>query len=82
MQTVSLHTHVGPDGVLRLRFPVGLANVDLDVIVIMQPSAAPSEGNHLNGWPPGFFEETYGCLAEEPLERPPQGTFEVREAIE
>jgi prevent-host-death family protein len=25
------------------------------------------------GWPAGYFEETYGALAEDPLERPPQG---------
>lgn len=25
------------------------------------------------GWPVGYFEETYGALAEDPLERPPQG---------
>jgi prevent-host-death family protein len=24
-------------------------------------------------WPAGYFEETYGALAEDPLERPPQG---------
>jgi prevent-host-death family protein len=29
------------------------------------------------GWPVGYFEETYGALAEDPLERPPQG--EIRE---
>jgi prevent-host-death family protein len=23
------------------------------------------------GWPAGYFEETYGALAEDPLERPP-----------
>ena len=22
------------------------------------------------GWPPNFFQETYGCFADEPLERP------------
>jgi hypothetical protein len=27
------------------------------------------------GWPAGYFEETYGALAEDPLERPPQGDF-------
>ena len=31
------------------------------------------------GWPPGYFEETAGAFAGEPLERPPQGTLEDRE---
>lgn len=32
-------------------------------------------------WPPNFFEETFGCLAEYPLERPPQGEYETRNAL-
>jgi hypothetical protein len=34
------------------------------------------------GWPPGFFERTYGSLADDPIERPPQGDYEVRDEIE
>jgi hypothetical protein len=32
-----------------------------------------------NGWPPGFFRQTVGQWAGEPLVRPPQGEFEVRD---
>lgn len=28
-----------------------------------------------------FIEETYGCLAEDPIERGDQGKFEIREEI-
>jgi hypothetical protein len=28
-----------------------------------------------------FFEETFGCLAEYPLDRPPQGEFETGNAL-
>lgn len=28
-----------------------------------------------------FIEETYGCLADDPLERGEQGHYEIREAI-
>ncbi len=34
------------------------------------------------GWPPGFFERTYGSLTDDPIERPPQGEFEERDEIE
>lgn len=34
------------------------------------------------GWPPGFFERTYGALADDPIERPPQGDHEMRDEIE
>jgi len=33
------------------------------------------------GWPPGFIERTYGSLADDPIERPPQGQFEERDII-
>ena len=32
-----------------------------------------------NGWPDGFFEQTYGLFADSPLERGSQGEFEVRD---
>ncbi|MBW4439007.1 MAG: hypothetical protein KME04_17855 [Pleurocapsa minor GSE-CHR-MK-17-07R] len=31
------------------------------------------------GWPPGFIERTYGSLADDPIERPPQGELEDRD---
>ena len=34
------------------------------------------------GQPPGFFERTYGSLADDPIERPPQGDYEIRDEIE
>lgn len=34
------------------------------------------------GWPPDYFAQTYGALADDPLSRPEQGTFEEREEIE
>ena len=49
-------------------------------------SDKPSEEKHedvedANGWPGGFFERTYGCLAEDPLKRLPQVEPETRELI-
>ena len=35
MQSVKLHSHVGRDGILKLEVPVGLSEVDLEVMVIM-----------------------------------------------
>lgn len=34
------------------------------------------------GWPAGFFEQTAGCLQDEPLVRYPQGEYEIREPLE
>ncbi len=35
-----------------------------------------------NGWPIGFFEATAGCLADDPIERAPQGDYEQRLELE
>ncbi len=32
-------------------------------------------------WPPGFFEEVVGGWQGEPVDRPPQGTYERRERL-
>lgn len=34
------------------------------------------------GWSPGYFEETAGSLADDPLERGSQGEYEKREELE
>jgi plasmid stability protein len=33
------------------------------------------------GWPPGFFERTFGCLRDDPIVRWPQGEYEEREQL-
>jgi hypothetical protein len=30
-------------------------------------------------WPPDYFNQTFGSLRDDPLERPEQGEYEVRE---
>jgi hypothetical protein len=32
-------------------------------------------------WPPHYFEQTFAALRHDPLQRPEQGEFEVREEI-
>ena len=34
------------------------------------------------GWQPGFFEETAGCLQDDPIVRYSQGEYEQRESLE
>ncbi len=33
-------------------------------------------------WPPGYFERTTGSLADDPIERPPQGNYEERDTLQ
>lgn len=50
---------------------------DID-IKVQSPQKSPEE----LGWPSGFFEETAGCLADDPIQRYPQGEYEEREQLE
>jgi hypothetical protein len=81
MVSIRLQTHVGKDGILRLEVPLDISDTDVDVEIAIQQTPAPEETDEL-GWPIGFFEETYGSLADDPIERPPQGELEVRDEIE
>ncbi len=83
---ISLQTkgHIGPDGTLSVELPTPLREIDVDVMLVLQPlpaSPAAVPTSEELGWPPGFFEATAGAWAGEPLERGPQGEYEEREAL-
>lgn len=74
MQAIKLDTRVGHDGILKLEIPVEVTDADVEVIVVINRKQK-------RGWPPGFFERTAGALADDPLERPPQGNYEERDPL-
>jgi len=80
MQSVKLQSWVGEDGVLRLELPLMLKNMGLELLIVFQPITPEAPAVDL-GWPVGYFEQTYGSFQDDPLERPPQGEFEVREVL-
>jgi hypothetical protein len=41
MKSVTLRSRVGADGMLNLQVPVGIANAELEVMVIVQPLVQP-----------------------------------------
>ncbi|MBC8099014.1 MAG: hypothetical protein H7Y11_06190 [Armatimonadetes bacterium] len=85
MQTIKLHAWVDATGQLKLELPVvGLANRKLEMLIVMQPvtEATDTEAVDANGWPIGFFERTYGALADDPIERPAELPLDVRDEIE
>lgn len=82
MKSISFRSHVGADGMLNLQVPVGITNTELEVMVIVQPLVQPEvETSSYAGWLPGFFEEVIGNWGGEPLVRPDQGEYEVREDL-
>jgi hypothetical protein len=72
MTTLHLHKKTGADGVLSLEVPVGEADAECDIVVIVGKKDAPSE------WLPGFWENLSQGWEGPPLERPAQGACDVR----
>jgi hypothetical protein len=80
METITVHSHVGADGLLKLQVPLLVTNTDLEVVLVIQPLAG-STAQHA-AWPAGFFEEVAGGWQGEQLMREPPGDYEVREDLE
>lgn len=68
MKTLQLTTHIENNAQLHLTLPPEYANQDVELVVIIQPCKETSERQ---SWL-GFINETYGGLADDPLERSEQ----------
>ena len=68
-------------GVFRPLEPVDLAEgTRAEVTPLPQPKpSSPDTAVGLATWPPDYFEQTAGALADEKLERSPQGELNKRE---
>ena len=75
MQSLTLRSHVGKDGILKLETPIGITNTDLEVILIVNPV---HEARPRLEWPPSFFTDILGAWEGKPLVRESQGTYESR----
>ncbi len=79
MQTVELRGKTGEDGILHLSIPLGSAEAEFEVVVVVQQvkllTVHPS-------WPPGFFEATAGGIKDDTFVRQPQGEYEKRLDLE
>ncbi len=93
MSVIRMTATSGPDGVLHLSVPAGRAGeFEVTVEFVPKPDAndtapktpddtAPKTPEEL-GWPPGYFENTYGSITDPAFKRYPQGEFEKREPFE
>lgn len=86
MNVIRLTATSGPDGVLRLEVPVGSeGEFEVAVVVAPKPAAggpAPATKTPEElGWPPGYFENTFGSIDDPAFKRYPQGEFEKREPL-
>jgi len=76
MKTLHFRQRSGPNGELHLDIPVGKADAECDVMVIVEPSVAPAE------WLPGFWERLSQGWQGEPLQRPVQGKTDARDRLQ
>ncbi len=81
MKSITLHSHVGSDGMLDLKVPIGIANADVEIVVVIAPTRTTKKLTENLGWPPGFFERTVGAWQGERLVREPQGEYETRKEL-
>ncbi|MDZ8236093.1 MAG: hypothetical protein RMZ69_02780 [Nostoc sp. ChiQUE01a] len=86
MESIKIRSYVGEDGVLHLDIPVEMKETELEVTVTLKPikkQTASLEEEKLTQleWHE-FIDKTYGCLADDPIMRHPQGDYEKREALE
>ena len=79
MQSITLRSHVGKDGILHLDVPVGVHDAEIEVTVTIRP-VAPSQAKTPEelGYPPSFFDRTAGSFQDAPLVRYPQGELQER----
>jgi len=65
------------DAPSTINIPEELQHQPVEVIIwpLGETSTQQAETDE-NGWPIGFFEATAGCLADDPIERAPQGDYE------
>jgi len=69
MQRVTLHSHVGSDGILQLKVPPDFTNTDLTVILTVQPVVPPVEMSSTPNAAPSILVDKGGILVArvEPL---------------
>ena len=68
MKTLQFTTHIENNAQLHLTLPSEYANQDVELVVIIQPRKETVERQN---WL-AFINQSYGCLADDPLERPEQ----------
>jgi len=79
---------VGKSGQIEVLFsdlPIG-ANIEIIALIEALPSVKSglniaTQDKPSKEWPSDFFEKTAGCLANDPIERAPQGDYEIREVL-
>jgi hypothetical protein len=80
MKTITLKARSDHAGIVKLEIPTNLADREVEIVLVLH--AHDAEPVDAMGYPLGYFEETYGSFAEEPLMRNQPLYPDVRDALE
>jgi hypothetical protein len=72
METIGVLSRSNGDGILHLDVPVGMKDTELEVTLTISPVRSD------RGYPPGFFEQTYGSCQADPIVIDAEGIYEER----
>jgi len=70
MRTIETTAIVGTDGRLSVEHAVDVPAGQHRIVLMIDDKVEPDDHER---YPPGFFEETYGSLADDPLPLMPEG---------
>lgn len=68
METIQVRSRSDGDGILHLDVPVNLKDAEFTVIIKAVKSEPVGEG-----YPAGFFEQTYGSCQDDPIDVDDEG---------
>ncbi|MEM6614435.1 MAG: hypothetical protein AAF652_19740 [Cyanobacteria bacterium P01_C01_bin.72] len=70
MESIKVRQRVGQDGILHLDIPVGLKDLDIEVMVIYQPVQTDTIASL-------SLEDLYGVCADDPIDIDDEGISET-----
>jgi hypothetical protein len=70
------------DGTLDLHVTTGLPEIDVEVVLVLEPAVDEERtASEVAAWPERYFEETFGSLRDNPITYEPPPPFERREEL-
>lgn len=83
MVTISAKGRVKLDGTLDLHVTTGMSETDVEVLLVLAPLVLKTDDGPLkeDGWPDGYFENTFGSLRDNPITYEPPPQLEKRQEL-
>ena len=77
MRVIQVSAKADADGAIRLSIPVGTGGSEYELAVVVSPKAPAADSTRPKtpeelGWPPGYFERTFGSIQDETFMIHPQ----------